>query len=72
MSQYPILLTKEKKFTSSFLLFLFNIQVPLGVLPKNENLDDDMVDIVETIQEKFVSRSDKEKGLKTVFFGGTN
>lgn len=29
-----------------------------------------MIDIMETIQEKYVPRSDKEKGLKTVFFGG--
>ena len=29
-----------------------------------------MIDIMETIQEKYVPRSDKEKGLKTVFSGG--
>ena len=45
-------------------------KVPLGVLPKNENLNGDMIDIMETIQEKYIPKVKEESGLKTVFFGG--
>lgn len=40
------------------------------MLPKNENLNDDMIDIMETIQEKYIPKVNEESGLKTVFFGG--
>ena len=43
--------------------------MPLGVLPKNENLNGDMIDIMETIQEKYIPKVKEESGLKTVFFG---
>ena len=40
------------------------------MLPKNENLNDDMIDIMETIQEKYIPKVNEESGLKTVSFGG--
>lgn len=40
------------------------------MLPKNENLNDGMTDIMKTIQEKYIPKVNEESGLKTVFFGG--
>ena len=45
-------------------------QVSLGVLPKNENVNDDMVDIIETIQEKYVPKGQEGRTMRTIFFGG--
>ena len=45
-------------------------QASLGVLPKKENVNDDMVDIIETIQEKYVPKGQKGRTMRTIFFGG--
>lgn len=54
------------------------MQVPLGVLPKNESCNEDMMDILEIIQDKYVPlRDDTEDPLSAakvpaelIFFGG--
>lgn len=38
------------------------------MLSKNENANDDMIDIIENIQEKHVPET--SSGLSTIFFGG--
>lgn len=38
------------------------------MLPKNENVNDDMIDIIETIQDTYVPQT--SSGLDTTFFGG--
>ena len=43
--------------------------MPLGTLPKNENLNEDMVDILETIQENFVPWCQDEPA-DCIFLGG--
>jgi hypothetical protein len=50
-------------------------EVPLGCLAKNESKNDDMVDILETIQEKYVpfvslEPQSSEISADTLFFGG--
>ena len=45
-------------------------QVSLGVLPKTENVNDDMVDIIETIQEKYVPQGQEGRTMRTIFFCG--
>lgn len=50
------------------LVFTF-LKIPLGVLPKNENKNEDMVDILETIQEKYVPSSDTDPE-DFIFLGG--
>ena len=50
----------------------------LGILPKNENVNEDMVDILETIQEKYVPMVNHildtgevvKKPAETIFMGG--
>ena len=39
--------------------------VSLGVLPKNENVNDDMVDIIETIREKYVPKGQEGRTMRT-------
>ncbi len=38
------------------------------MLPKNENVNNEMIEIMETIQEKYVPQT--SSGLNTTFFGG--
>lgn len=48
-------------------------EVPLGCLPKNETLNEDMVDILETLQEKYVpmvQNGGESVPADIVFFGG--
>ena len=54
---------------------MYSTQVPLGVLAKNESKNVDMVDILETIQQKYVPFVQMDSELsKTpadlLFFGG--
>ena len=59
-------------------MFLSSLQVPLGLLFKNENLNDEMIDILDTIHTKYVPShiSVDENGeqttevLEQIFFGG--
>ncbi len=44
--------------------------MPLGVKPKNENLNDNMIDITETIQNKYVPKVKDGSKLQPIFFGG--
>ncbi|XP_032220244.2 uncharacterized protein LOC116603311 [Nematostella vectensis] len=57
----------------SEVMTLPSIEVPLGCLPKNKTLNEDMVDIMEHIQEKYVPMT-QANGRKTpadfVCFGG--
>lgn len=54
------------------------LQVPLGILFKNENLNDEMIDILDVIHSKYVPRKETvdETGevkcelLDAIFFGG--
>ena len=59
--------------------FFFLIhQVPLGLIAKNENLNEDMVDILDHLQSLYVPMADKQLpngctekvSVETVFFGG--
>ena len=43
--------------------------MPLGVIPKNENKNEEMVEIVEILQ-KYVPTDEAEKRVRTVAFGG--
>ena len=45
------------------------LQIPLGIIPKNENLNDDMIEILEELQEKFGIRVGKYI-YDFIFFGG--
>ena len=59
-------------------MFLSSLRVPLGLLFKNENLNDEMIDILDTIHTKYVPShiSVDENGeqttevLEQIFFGG--
>ena len=42
------------------------IQVPLGILPKNENLTDEMVSIAEHIQKTYVPVHEEEDSTQHV------
>lgn len=53
-------------------------KVPLGLLAKNENLNEDMVDILDHLQSLYVPMTEKQLAsggtekvpVETVFFGG--
>lgn len=53
---------------------IFYFQVPLGILFKNENLNDDMIDILEHIHAEYVPKQTLPEGgeevADSVFFGG--
>ena len=57
---------------------IIHMWVPLGVLPKNESCNEDMMDILEIIQDKFVSLQNNFKDPQStdkipaelIFFGG--
>ena len=40
------------------------------MIPKNENLNDNMIDIMETIQEKYVPKVKDGSKLQPIFFRG--
>jgi hypothetical protein len=63
-------------YDTNEIIYLF--QVPLGMLFKNENITDDMIEILQTIHSKYVPTKDiideegevKPEVIESLFFGG--
>ena len=56
---------------------IYKFQVPLGILFKNENLNDDMIDILEHLHSEYVTTQaiitedgEVTEVIESVFFGG--